>query len=72
MRPFLALLLLALLAACMGRGAETAPPGALALEHVALADLVVLGADPLADIGNLRRVEMVVSRGRLLRAAPRD
>lgn len=29
-----------------------------------LADLVVLGADPLEDIGNLRRVEMVFKNGR--------
>lgn len=29
-----------------------------------LADLVVLGADPLGDIGNLRRVEMVFKNGR--------
>jgi len=30
------------------------------------ADLVLLGADPLADISNTRRIEAVVSRGRLL------
>jgi imidazolonepropionase-like amidohydrolase len=30
------------------------------------ADLVLLGADPLADIANTRRIEAVVSRGRLL------
>jgi imidazolonepropionase-like amidohydrolase len=29
------------------------------------ADLVLLGADPLADIRNVRRIERVVARGRL-------
>ena len=28
-------------------------------------DLVVLGADPLADIGNARRIEWVVRSGRM-------
>jgi len=32
------------------------------------ADLVLLGADPLADISNTRRIEAVVAGGRLLRA----
>lgn len=35
-----------------------------------LADLVILDADPLADIANTRRIHAVVSRGRLL--APAD
>lgn len=34
-----------------------------------LADLVLLGADPLADIRNVGRVEVVVSRGRVVRVA---
>jgi imidazolonepropionase-like amidohydrolase len=33
------------------------------------ADLVLLSADPLADISNTRRIEAVVSKGRLLDAA---
>ena len=33
-----------------------------------LADLVLLGADPLADIANVRRVQAVVTRGELLDA----
>jgi imidazolonepropionase-like amidohydrolase len=33
------------------------------------ADLVVLGASPIEDIRNTRRVEMVVKRGELLTAA---
>jgi imidazolonepropionase-like amidohydrolase len=36
------------------------------------ADLVLLGADPLRDIGNTRRIEAVVLRGRLLRRADLD
>jgi imidazolonepropionase-like amidohydrolase len=31
-----------------------------------LADLVVLSADPLADLRNTRRIEMVIQRGRIL------
>jgi imidazolonepropionase-like amidohydrolase len=34
------------------------------------ADLVVLAADPLADISNIRRVSAVVAAGRLFRPAP--
>ncbi|MGV9304092.1 amidohydrolase family protein [Nonomuraea sp. NPDC003727] len=37
-----------------------------------LADLVVLDADPLRDIGNTRRIHAVVSRGRLISAAERE
>ena len=37
-----------------------------------VADLVLLGADPLADIGNTRTVEAVVLRGRLFRRAALD
>ncbi|MBI2403561.1 MAG: amidohydrolase family protein, partial [Gemmatimonadetes bacterium] len=33
-----------------------------------VADLVLLTADPLADVGNLRRIEAVVANGRLLDA----
>ena len=29
------------------------------------ADLVILGADPLADIRNVRRIERVIARGRV-------
>ncbi|PYP40324.1 MAG: hypothetical protein DMD43_08700 [Gemmatimonadetes bacterium] len=36
-----------------------------------LADLVLLDADPLADIRNTRRVHAVVADGRLLDAAAR-
>ncbi len=35
------------------------------------ADLVLLGADPLADIGNTRRIEGVMAAGRWLPAPPR-
>jgi imidazolonepropionase-like amidohydrolase len=38
----------------------------------AAADLVVLGADPLADIRNSQRIEGVVVRGRYLDAAERE
>jgi imidazolonepropionase-like amidohydrolase len=34
-----------------------------------LANLVVLAADPLADIGNIRSIEMTVKRGREYRRA---
>jgi imidazolonepropionase-like amidohydrolase len=34
-----------------------------------IADLVILSADPLADIGNVRRVEMVVRGGRAWKRA---
>jgi hypothetical protein len=44
--------------------------GAVAAGKVA--DLVLLGADPLADIGNTRTIEAVVVRGRLLRRAALD
>jgi len=37
-----------------------------------LADLVLLGADPLADLGNLRSVDAVVMRGRLFTRADVD
>ena len=37
-----------------------------------VADLVLLGADPLADIGNTRNIEAVVLRGRLFRRAQLD
>jgi imidazolonepropionase-like amidohydrolase len=33
------------------------------------ADLVILGADPVADIGNARRIEWVVQGGRMSRPA---
>ncbi len=36
------------------------------------ADLVVLNADPLADIGNTRRIEAVVVRGRWISSAARE
>lgn len=36
------------------------------IEEGKVADLVLLDADPLADIGNTRRIEAVVLRGRLL------
>jgi len=36
-----------------------------------VADLVLLGADPLADIGNTRRIEVVVANGRLIDAKAR-
>jgi len=38
------------------------------IERGKLADLVVLGADPLADLHNTRRIEMVIQRGRILPA----
>jgi len=37
-----------------------------------VADLVLLDADPLADIGNTRSIEAVVLRGRLFRRAALD
>ncbi len=37
-----------------------------------LADLVLLGADPLADIRNVRRVELVVLRGRVVWSRGRE
>jgi imidazolonepropionase-like amidohydrolase len=37
-----------------------------------LADVVLLGADPLADLGNLRHVDTVVMRGRLFTRADLD
>jgi adenine deaminase len=37
-----------------------------------VADLVLLGADPLADIENTRAIEAVVIRGRLVRRAELD
>lgn len=37
-----------------------------------VADLLLLGADPLADIENTRRIEAVVLRGRLLQRAELD
>jgi len=37
-----------------------------------VADLVLLGADPLADIGNTRAIEAVVLRGRLFRRPQLD
>ncbi|HUE77569.1 MAG TPA: amidohydrolase family protein, partial [Longimicrobiales bacterium] len=51
-------------AAAMGRAEDlgTVEPGKIA-------DLVVLGADPLADIRNVRAVEVVVRAGRILRRA---
>jgi len=36
------------------------------LEKGKLADLLVLGADPLADVKNLRRIEKVMKGGKLL------
>lgn len=42
------------------------------IEEGKLADLVVLDADPLADIRNTRRISSVVSRGRLLDRASLD
>ena len=36
------------------------------------ADLVLLDADPLADIGNTRRIAMVISNGRVVRDVPSD
>ncbi len=48
-------------AAALGQGSVL---GAIAPGRAA--DLVVLGADPLADIANTRRVEAVVTRGRLI------
>lgn len=36
-----------------------------------IADLVVLDADPLADIHNTRRIDSVISRGRVISAATR-
>jgi len=38
-----------------------------AIEKGKLADLVLLDADPLADIGNVQRIAMVMADGRLLR-----
>ena len=34
-----------------------------------VADLLVLSADPLADLRNTRLIELVIQRGRLLRPA---
>lgn len=55
------------------------PARALDLEHEIgtiqpgrVADLLLLGADPLADIENTRRIEAVVLRGRLLQRADLD
>ena len=36
------------------------------LEPGKLADLVVLDADPLADLGNIRRISLVMKEGRLV------
>ena len=49
---------------------ETDSLGTVAAGKVA--DLVLLGADPLADIGNTRSIEAVVLRGRLFRRAALD
>jgi len=38
------------------------------IERGKVADLVVLGADPLADLRNTRRIEMVIQRGKLIPA----
>jgi imidazolonepropionase-like amidohydrolase len=43
-----------------------------AVEPGKLADLVLLDADPLADIGNVARVSAVVAQGRLYRRADLD
>ncbi|HVG45345.1 MAG TPA: amidohydrolase family protein, partial [Longimicrobium sp.] len=37
-----------------------------------VADLVLLDADPLADIGNTRRIRAVIANGRLLDRAALD
>jgi imidazolonepropionase-like amidohydrolase len=50
-------------AAAMGRGKELGT-----VEKGKLADLLVVAADPLADVANLRRVRYVV-RGGVVRAA---
>jgi len=36
------------------------------IERGKVADLVVLGADPLADLRNTRRIEMVIQRGKMI------
>ena len=36
------------------------------------ADLVLLDADPLADIGNTRRIALVIANGRVVRDTPND
>src|SRR5256885_10000358 len=38
------------------------------IERGKIADLVVLGKDPLADLRNTRRIEMVIQRGKMLPA----
>jgi len=42
-----------------------------AVARGAVADLVVLDADPLADIGNVARVHLVVANGRMYDRAAR-
>ncbi|MGW6796508.1 amidohydrolase family protein [Streptomyces chartreusis] len=60
------------------QAATSAPAGFLGLREVgvvrrdALADLVVLDADPLADIRNTKRVHAVVVRGTLISADRRE
>jgi imidazolonepropionase-like amidohydrolase len=59
------------------RGATLHPARSLALEAGAvapgqLADLVLLDADPLADIGAVRRIRAVIAAGRLLYRAALD
>ena len=36
------------------------------LERGKLADLVVLDADPLADLANIRRISLVIKEGRIV------
>jgi len=42
------------------------------IEPGKLADLVLLGADPLADIANTRRIELVIAQGRVYDRPGRD
>jgi imidazolonepropionase-like amidohydrolase len=52
-----------------GRYLATDSIGAVAKGHVA--DLVILDADPLADIGNVARIHTVIANGRPFDAAAR-
>ena len=41
------------------------------IERGKLADLLVLEADPLKDIRNLRRIEMIIQEGKIIKGCNR-